>query len=404
MHAHAGLSERIRARGAELGFERIGFSRAGPSPRSDALRQWIAGGLAGSMSYMEKDVEGRADPTRRSPWARSVVSAALHYDPPPPRTPGQDAAGARPTMAGAAGGAGADAGADVGTGAGIAPLVSSYAVGQDYHDVMRIRLGELARFVREEAGGRAEARALVDTSAVLERDIGSLGGIGWTGKNAMLIDPRAGSYFFLGEVLTSVEIEPTGEMEDLCGTCTACLDACPTGAIVGPRVVDARRCLSYLTIEHRGAVPHELRTAIGAHLFGCDVCQEVCPWNRHAAPGACETLSPGPGVTGTTLEEAVALDDRGFSERFRRTAIARGHRSGLVRNALLVAANTGSAAALAAGSDRLTDADASVRETAVWALARGDRRERERAARAAEAEPDPAVRASMLRDLDESRG
>jgi len=219
------------------------------------------------------------------------------------------------------------------------------------------------------------------------------------GKNAMLIDPAAGSYFFLGEVLTSVELEPTGEMEDLCGTCTACIDACPTGAIVGPRVVDARRCLSYLTIERREAVPRELREAMGAHLFGCDVCQEVCPWNRHAAAGRCEGLAPASGVTGTSLEETLTLDDRGFSERFRRTAIARGKRSGLVRNALLVAANTGRTGALAAGTERLADPDPSVRETAVWALARGERRQRDLARRAAESEPDPALRAKMCEDF-----
>src|SRR5262249_41147722 len=222
----AGLAERIGARGEALGFERVGFSAAGRSPRSEALRRWIANGYAGSMAYMQKDVEGRADPTRRSPWARTVVSAAVHYAPPP--GPADRAARS--------------------AGPGITPFVSGCAVGDDYHDVLRARLGDLARFVRDEGGGRAEARALVDTSAVLERDIGSLGGVGWTGKNAMLIDPEAGSYFFLGEVLTSLEIEPSGEMEDLCGTCTACLEACPTGAIVGPRIVDASRCISYLTI------------------------------------------------------------------------------------------------------------------------------------------------------------
>jgi len=392
----AGLSERIRARGAELGFERIGFSAAGPSPRSEALRRWITNGYAGTMSYMEQDVEGRANPTRRSPWARTVVSAALHYAPP-----------SAPGAAGAAGGDAARAadGSAAGDAAcGIAPLVSSYAVGQDYHDVLRKRLAELARFVREEAGGRAEARALVDTSAVLERDIGSLGGVGWTGKNAMLIDPEAGSYFFLGEVLTSVEIEPTGEMEDLCGTCTACIDACPTQAIVGPRVVDARRCLSYLTIERRGAIPRELREAVGSHLFGCDVCQEVCPWNRRAPSGDCDALAPGSAVTQTSLEEAVALDDRGFAQRFRRTPLARAHRPGFVRNALLVAANTRHGAALAAGAGRLADEDPSVRETAVWALARGEGRERRLAREAARSEPDPTLRERMLADLEDATG
>jgi epoxyqueuosine reductase len=216
----------------------------------------------------------------------------------------------------------------------------------------------------------------------------------------MLIHPEAGSYFFLGEVLTSVELEPKGEMEDLCGTCTACIEACPTGAIVGPRVVDARRCISYLTIELRGAIPESQRSAVGEHLFGCDVCQEVCPWNRRAAPGRCEALGPAREVVETTLMEAVLLDEDAFATRFRRTSIARTHRSGFVRNALVVAANRSDSETLAAGAGLLGDPDPAVRETAVWALARGDSGERRRARRAAESEPDPALRERMLAATD----
>jgi len=282
---------------------------------------------------------------------------------------------------------------------GIAGLVSGYAVGKDYHDVLKGRLEELARFIQIEAGARAQTRALVDTSAILERDHASRSGLGWTAKNTMVIDPERGSYFFLGEILTDLELAPGAEMEDLCGSCTKCIDACPTGAIVEPRVLDARRCISYLTIELRGSIPAPLRSAVGDHLFGCDICQEVCPWNQRAQATREPDLRRGAAVERTSLEEAVGMDAAVFRERFHGSAISRAKRGGLVRNALIVAANRGDGPALRAGRQALQDADPMLRETAVWALARGDAGDRRLAALCAEREPDPEVRSRMQEDL-----
>ncbi len=278
---------------------------------------------------------------------------------------------------------------------GISGLVSRYALGVDYHIVVKRRLEELARFLRAEGGGRVEARCLLDTSAILERDHAAEAGNGWTGKNAMVIDPQAGSWFFLGEILTDLALAPEPGIEDQCGSCTRCVDACPTGAIVEPRFVDSRRCISYLTIELRGAIPAPLRGAVGENLFGCDICQEVCPWNRLAPPPADGALGPGPALTELDLAAAVSLDEAAFAARFRRSPIARARRAGFARNALIVAANRGNAAALQAGESLLTDPDPAVRETAVWALARGEAPQRRAAALAAEREPDPVLRRRM---------
>ena len=366
----SGLEERIRSRGSELGFVRVSFSAAGPAPRAELFRRWLERGFHGEMDYLGRDAELRADVTRRSPWARTVISAALRYAPSPvPRTDGAP---------------------------GLSGFVSRYALGKDYHKVLKRRLDELGRFVRDEGGGRVEARSLVDTSAILERDHASASGLGWTGKNAMVIDPQEGSYLFLGEILTDLELQPGSEMEDLCGGCTRCIDACPTGAIVEARILDARRCISYLTIELRGAVAAPLRAAIGDHLFGCDVCQEVCPWNRESSPAQEPEFLPGPGVERTSLEEAVTLDAAEFSARFRDSAVSRARRNGFVRNALIVSANRGELAALRAGRAVLEDPDPALRETAVWALAKGEPADRRASRSAAEREPDDAVRRRML--------
>lgn len=375
----AGLGERVRARGFELGFEAVGFAPAAPAPRAAAFRQWLDRGYAGRMEYLAKDPEERIDVTRRSPWARTIVSTALTYAPP----------GDHPRGGGS-------------SRAGIAGLVARYAVGRDYHGLLKERLEELARFVRTEAGGRAEARTLVDTSAILERDHAAAGGLGWTGKNTMQLTESGGSYFFLGEILTDVAIEPGERVEDRCGSCTRCIDACPTGAIVDAWLLDARRCISYLTIELRGSIPAAQRESIGEHLFGCDLCQEVCPWNAEPPPVRVRDLLAKREIEETTLARVVSLDDATFRTLFRDTAILRAKRSGLVRNALIVAANRHEGEALRAGLDALSDPDPVVRETAVWALARGDPAERRAATLAAAREPDPALEQAMLASLDRS--
>jgi len=215
--------------------------------------------------------------------------------------------------------------------------VSRYAWGDDYHDVVRRRLGELAEFLRRLAPA-ASVRGVVDTAPLLERQFGRLAGLGWIGKNTMLINRRLGSWFFLAALLTTEELDydrPT--QTDHCGSCRACLDACPTGALAGPYHLDARKCISYLTIESRGPVPDELHAAVGDRLFGCDACQEACPWNRRTPATAERAFHPGPGMNPVNLAELCSLDEEGFHRRFRHSPLWRARREGILRNAAVVA-------------------------------------------------------------------
>jgi epoxyqueuosine reductase len=231
---------------------------------------------------------------------------------------------------------------------------------------MRPRLEALADYIREAGGADVRCRVAVDTSAVLERDLAARAGLGWIGKNTNLLDQTLGSYFFIGIVITTADLVVDEPVPDRCGTCRACLDACPTDAFVAPYVLDARRCISYLTIEHRDDIPETLREAIGDWAFGCDVCQEVCPWNRKAPP----TREPAfqPQAAFPPLESLLELDDAGFRRRFRGTALWRARRRGLLRNAAIALANRGAgAAALARAED---DPDDVVARAAAWASAR----------------------------------
>jgi epoxyqueuosine reductase len=246
--------------------------------------------------------------------------------------------------------------------------VARYARGRDYHDVMRPRLVELGELIRDAAGADVRCRAAVDTSAVLERDLAARAGLGWVGKNTNLLTPSLGSYFFIGIVLTTAELVADERQPDRCGTCTACLDACPTRAFVAPYVLDAQRCISYLTIEHRGAIAEELRADMGEWLFGCDVCQDVCPWNRKAEPAREPALASSAPFG--SLEDLLDLDRDGFRARFRGTAIARTKRSGLLRNAAIALGNRRDTGAVAALTRALDDEDDAVCGAASWALAR----------------------------------
>jgi epoxyqueuosine reductase len=233
---------------------------------------------------------------------------------------------------------------------------------------MRGRLLALATHLREAGGPSIESRAAVDTSAVLERDLAARAGLGWIGKNTNLIAPGGGSYFFIGIVLTTAVLAPDTPIADHCGTCTACLDACPTAAFVGPHVLDARRCLAYLTIEHRGDIAEEWKPAISEWLFGCDVCQDVCPWNRKAPPAREPTLAPSAPLP--SLATLLTMDDAAFRARFRGSAMSRAKRAGLARNAALLLGNRRDRAALSALQGALSDPDEGVRRAAAWALAR----------------------------------
>jgi epoxyqueuosine reductase len=299
------LTSIVKERAHELGFDAVGVAAAGPPAHADAFERWLDAGHAGDMAYMAKGRQARLDPGLLLPGWRSVVAVALGYAP-----DGED-----PAWHG----------------------VARYARGRDYHDVIRPRLHALKDALREAGGPEVRSRAAVDTSAVLERELAARAGLGWIGKNTNLIAPGLGSYVFLGIVLTTAELVADASVPDRCGTCTACLRACPTDAFVAPYTLDARRCISYLTIEHRGAIDESLQRAMGDWLFGCDVCQEVCPWNRHAPP----TREPAfaAGVPPGPAEELVALEDEEFRARFHGSPLARARRPGLARNARIVLAN-----------------------------------------------------------------
>ena len=334
----AGLALRgaVKARALELGFDRVAIGPATPPPHRAAFDAWLAAGHAGSMSYLARGRDARRDPARLLPGVRSVIAVALSYKP----------SADDPSWSG----------------------VASYARGRDYHDVMRQRLSTLADFVREAAGLETATRVAVDTSAVLERDLAARAGLGWIGKNTNLLAPGIGSLFFIGIVLTTVALDIDDALPDRCGTCTACLDACPTQAFVGPYVLDARRCISYLTIEHRGDFDERLRESLGAWLFGCDVCQDVCPWNTKASTSREPAFSPG-----APLESPAALlgmSPDAFRARFRGSAMTRAKRAGLLRNAALVLGNRRDRDAVPALTSALDDPDATVREAASWALRR----------------------------------
>ncbi len=330
------LSGAVKERARELGFDRVAIGPAGPPGRGDAFERWLDAGYAGTMDYLAEGRADRLDPERLLSGCRSVIAVALSYA----------REGDEPGWQG----------------------VARYARGHDYHELMRPRLKALGEFVGTAAGAGARCRVAVDTSALLERDVAARAGLGWVGKNTNLLSSSLGSYFFIGTVLTTAVLEPDGREPDRCGTCTACLDACPTRAFVAPYVLDARRCIAYLTIEHRGDIPAELREGIGQWLFGCDVCQEVCPWNRKAPPGRDPALAPA-GPLGA-LEDLLALDAEAFRARFRHTPLWRAKRAGLLRNAAIALGNRGDARAVAALERALSDEEETVRGAAAWALER----------------------------------
>lgn len=335
MLAALALASAVKARARELGFSRVAIGPVGPPERGAAFDRWLEAGYAGTMAYLARGRDDRLDPGRLLSGARSTVALALSH------------------------GAG---GADDATWAPVA----RYARGRDYHDVMRPRLSALAQFIAEAAGAGTSTRVAVDTSAVLERDLAAQAGLGWVGKNTNLLAPSLGSYFLIGIILTTAEISPDERVTDRCGTCTACLDACPTKAFVAPYVLDARRCISYLTIEHRGDIAEEMRPALHGWLFGCDVCQEVCPWNRKATAPADPELVPSRALG--EVESLLELDEAGFRERFRGSAVRRTKRAGLLRNAALILAGRRSARRRL--EQAAEDADEVVQRAARWALAR----------------------------------
>jgi epoxyqueuosine reductase len=333
------LKTQLRQRAGELGFSLFGVTAAIASPDYAKLIDWIDRGYAGEMEYFRARQPAYQHPDGVLPGARSIVALAYPY-----------AAGPEP-----------DRHRDAGR-------VARYAWrGEDYHDVIHPKLKQLCRLICGSVEG-AQARGVVDTAPLMEREFAQLAGLGWRGKNTLLLNKHQGSYFFLACLLTDLELPPDQPHETShCGTCTACLDACPTDAFPAPGVLNATRCISYLTIEHRGAIDKDLRAGLGSWVFGCDICQEVCPWNSKPSRGAASESGPLQSLELTAL---FSLSADGFRERFRKTPLWRTRRRGVLRNAAIALGNQQDPVAIPALIQGLSDAEAVVRGAAAWALGR----------------------------------
>jgi epoxyqueuosine reductase len=341
------LAERLKQQARTLGFDLAGIAAAVMAPGAASLRAWLEKGCAGEMSYMERHAAAREHPRGVLEDVRSVLMVAMNYQTRTVALPErrQQQPDGRPHG-----------------------RIASYAWGCDYHDVLWDRLDRLLTWVQAEVPG-CKGRAVVDTAPLLERDFARLAGLGWFGKNTMLIHKRLGSFFFLGALLLDIEL-PADEpfTADHCGTCTACLDACPTQAFPAPYELDARRCISYLTIELRKPIPPALRSGMGNWIFGCDICQDVCPWNRKAPLSAEPAFQPRDKLEAPDLIELLRLTPAEFRERFRGTALTRPKRGGFLRNVAIALGNTCDVRAVPVLIEALHDGDALVRGAAAWAL------------------------------------
>ena len=328
---------------ASLGFVACGFARADSVPEAGRnLLQWLSEGRHGSMEWMEARAHQRIAPNALWPEARSVIALGMSYAP-----EGDPLALANDGSAG---------------------RISVYAQGRDYHDTVKKALKALARWLVAKEGG--ELKVFVDTAPVMEKPLSAAAGIGWQGKHTNLVSREHGSWLFLGVIFTTLDIAPDEPARDTCGTCTRCLDACPTQAFDGARRIDARKCISYLTIEHKGAIPHGLRRAMGNRIYGCDDCLAVCPWNRFAdAAAANHAFVPREELKAPRLEELLALDDAAFRAKFSGSPIKRIGVKRMIRNCLIAAGNSGDPGLVASVTRHLDDEDPVVAEAARWALA-----------------------------------
>lgn len=331
------LEELIKAQAYALGFDLAGIASLGDVETHSHFIEWITSGYAGQMQYLERGAAKRRD--TRSPFAnvRSAIVVGLDYG-------------------------------------GRAPsgTVARYARSDDYHDIMIAKLRELQTWLENQEGRKLTAKAYVDTGPILERDLARKAGLGWFGKNTMLVNQKMGSFFFIGSLLVDIDLAADQPFEaDRCGTCTRCIDACPTGALQPGRVLNATKCISYLTIELRGPIPETLREPMGELVYGCDICQDVCPWNvsfaRESTPAA---LNRREDLDAPDLVALLSLDDEGFRAAFRKSPIKRTKRTGLARNVAVAMGNSGNKNYIPALETATQDADQVVRDHAEWALAK----------------------------------
>jgi epoxyqueuosine reductase len=330
----------------EIGFDSCRIAACAPPPHADEFGNWLEAGEAGEMHYMQRGEEKRRDPQKVLLGARSIVVLALNY------FKGERARRSETAATAAVG------------------RIARYAWGDDYHDVIAAKLDKIDNFLREFGGTQ---KCYVDTGPILERDHAAEAGIGWHGKSTMLIDPKLGTWFFLAEALTTLELTPDAPQQDRCGTCERCITACPTGAITGPHRLDARRCISYLTIELKGSIPLEFRPLIGDRIFGCDDCLDACPWNRFAQISRETAFVSRRSTIGMALRDYLSLSDEEFRSLFRNSPIKRIKRRGFLRNVCVALGNVGDLNDLPALQRAAQDPEPLIAEHANWAIDRINR-------------------------------
>jgi len=337
------LKSQIRAKALALGFNAVGFAPAQVAPAAqEEFLAFLDQGCHGDMDWLARNAERRADPQTLWPEARSVIVLGQNYG------PGSDPLDLLERRDRAS--------------------ISVYARNADYHDLIKKRLKALARWMHEDLA--AEVKVFVDTAPVMEKHLAQAAGLGWQGKHSNLVSLELGSWLFLGEVFTDLELPPDAAEEDHCGSCRRCLDICPTDAFLGPYRLDARRCISYLTIEHKGHIPREFRTALGNRIYGCDDCLAVCPWNKFAQPSSEPAFLPRAELSAPRLADLLELDDATFRRVFAGSPIKRIGRDRFLRNVLIAVGNSGAAALAPRAEALLEDPSPLVRAMAVWALAR----------------------------------
>jgi epoxyqueuosine reductase len=337
------MKEAIRQRAKELGFDECRFTTAEPPASAPQFHQWLAEHHHGEMGYLQRNADKRVDPQLVLPGARTIITLAINYADQSPITNRQSAPRA---------------------------FIARYARYRDYHDVLGERLKSLTAFVNGITEHETRSLWYVDTGPLLERDLAQRAGLGFIGKHTNLISRRWGNWTFLCEILTTFEIAPDGPETNRCGTCARCIAACPTAAITAPFQLDARRCISYLTIELKGPIPVDLRPAIGNRIYGCDDCLAVCPWNRFARQGQTMKTHARHDLDAPDLLELLELDEPGFKQRFEGTPMLRTKRRGVLRNVCVALGNVGNQTSLSALEKAATDSEPLIAEHAAWAIGR----------------------------------
>jgi epoxyqueuosine reductase len=332
------MQSRVKSLAAKLGFDECRIARARDARHGAEFRKWLADGCHGDMAWLARSPERRCDPREVLPGCESVICLALNYYSGSSPLPEQ---------------------------AGGTYRIARYAWNDDYHDLIEAKLAAFDAALQALGGVQ---RCYVDTGPVLERDFASAAGLGWNGKSTLQIHRRLGTWFFLAEILTTIGVPPDAPLGDHCGNCTRCLSACPTQAITAPHRVDARRCIAYLTIEHKGPIPEEFRAAMGARIYGCDECLDACPWNRFARESRDLTFHARPAIFAQRLRDFLALDDAGFRHLFARSPILRLKRARFLRNVCVALGNTGNAGDLPALRQAAADPDPLIAQHAAWAV------------------------------------